>query len=280
MIILRLGNHSDAVRQLQFNLNGHGANLLPDGSFDDATQSAVRTYQLKLGLVADGIAGPKTLSSLAGADCSKLLKHADLSDAATRLGLPLATVYAVNEIESRGRGFLDNGKPVVLFERHIMYRQLTAVAHDQRSPTELKRHADGLAALHPDIINSTPGGYVGGNGEHQRLTKARQIDDSAALESTSWGAFQIMGFHWRRLGHYSVQAFVASMETNESQQFTAFVTFLQTDKELHDALKARRWDDFARVYNGPQYARNRYHLRLQQAFERYSTCTCDHEAIR
>lgn len=280
MTLLHDGNRSDAVRQLQINLNRHGANLVLDGSFDAATQSAVRAYQLKVGLVADGIAGPKTLSSFASSDCSKLLKHVDLSDAATRLGLPLATVYAVNEIESRGRGFLDNGKPVVLFERHIMYRQLTAVAHDQRSPTELKRHADELAALHPDIINWTPGGYVGGNGEHQRLTKARQIDDSAALESTSWGAFQIMGFHWRRLGHDSVQAFVASMETNESGQFTAFVTFLQTDNELHDALKGHRWADFARIYNGPQYARNRYHLRLQQAFDRYSTCTCDHEATQ
>ncbi len=278
MIILRFGYRSDSVRELQIHLNRQGASLASDGLFDAATQSAVRAYQLKVGLVADGIAGPKTLSSLSGADCTKLLKHVDLREAATRLGLPLATVYAVNEIESRGRGFLDNGKPVVLFERHIMYRQLTARPHDQFRTLVLKRTADELAVLHPNIVSPTPGGYVGGNGEHQRLTKARQIDDSAALESTSWGAFQIMGFHWRRLGHNSVQAFVASMETNESQQFRAFVTFLQTDNELHRALRAGRWADFARIYNGPQYARSRYHLRLKEAFERYSTCTCEFEA--
>lgn len=280
MSILSLGHRSDSVRDLQINLNRHGASLAPDGLFDAATQSAVRAYQLEVGLVADGIAGPKTLGSLSGADCTKLLKHVDLRQAAAHLGLPLATVYAVNEIESRGRGFLDNGKPVVLFERHIMYRQLTARTNGQDSPAGLKRHADELAALHPNIVNPTPGGYVGGNGEHMRLTKARQIDHSAALESTSWGAFQIMGFHWRRLGYDSVQAFVASMETNESHQFRAFVTFLQTDNELQGALKAGRWADFARIYNGPQYASNSYHLRLQQAFERYSTCTCDPEAAQ
>ncbi|WP_328515044.1 N-acetylmuramidase domain-containing protein [Ralstonia pseudosolanacearum] len=31
---------------------------------------------------------------------------------------------AVNEVESRGSGFLPDGRPVILFERHVMYRQL------------------------------------------------------------------------------------------------------------------------------------------------------------
>ena len=57
---LRHGDRSQAVLMLQKNLNKHGANLYPDGVFGDDTESAVRAYQLKVGLVVDGAAGEKT----------------------------------------------------------------------------------------------------------------------------------------------------------------------------------------------------------------------------
>ncbi|MBM1199299.1 DUF3380 domain-containing protein [Pseudomonas fragi] len=274
MNTLRHGDRSQAVRILQANLNKHGAKLNPDGSYGDLTEAAVRAYQLRTGLVGDGVAGSKTLGSLAGGDCQRLLKNHDLVNAAERLDVPLASVYAVNEVESNGRGFLENGKPVILFERHIMYRQLAALRHKDDDPALLKQHADELAALNPAIVNSKPGGYAGGSAEHQRLSHARLIDDNAALESASWGAFQIMGFHWQRLGYASVQAFVAAMSADESQQFDAFVRFIETDPTLHKTLKARKWADFAKLYNGPNYQRNLYDIKLQRAFKRYADCNC------
>lgn len=63
---------------------------------------------------------------------------------------------------------------------------------------------------------------------------ARQID-TAALESASWGAFQIMGYHWQRLGYASVQDFVTAMSASESQQFEVFTRFIETDPVLHKA---------------------------------------------
>ena len=278
MTTLRHGDRSQAVRILQKNLNAHGAQLVIDGDYGDNTETAVRTYQLKVGLVVDGVAGSKTQTSLAGGDCTQLLKNADLVNAAKRLDVPLASVYAVNEVESLGKGFLDNGKPVILFERHIMYRQLAAPRHDDDVSAELKRHADQLAATNPALVNPKPGGYAGGTAEHQRLSNARLIDDSAALESTSWGGFQIMGFHWQRLGYASVQDFVAAMSSSESQQFDAFVRFIETDPVLHKALKARKWADFAKLYNGPDYKRNLYDIKLQRAYERHADCGCGQAA--
>ena len=79
---LRHGSKGQAVQQLQWALNAAGAKLVPDGDFGDQTEKAVRAYQLKMGLVADGIAGPKTLAALAGADCSRLLNNATLVEAA------------------------------------------------------------------------------------------------------------------------------------------------------------------------------------------------------
>lgn len=274
MTTLRHGDRSQAVRILQTNLNSHGAKLNADGHYGDLTEAAVRAYQLNAGLVADGIAGSKTLASLAGGDCQQLLKNQDLVNAAQRLDVPLASVYAVNEVESNGKGFLDNGKPVILFERHIMYRQLATPRNDGDNVVQLKQHAAELAALNPAIVNPKPGGYAGGGAEHQRLSHARLIDDNAALESASWGAFQIMGFHWQRLGYASVQAFVAAMSASESQQFDAFVRFIETDPALHKALKSRKWAEFAKLYNGPNYQRNLYDIKLQRAFERHADCAC------
>ena len=271
---LRHGDRSQAVLILQKNLNRYGANLVPDGHYGDATEIAVRAYQLKVGLVADGVAGTKTQSSLAGGDCAQLLRNHDLVTAAERLGVPLATIYAVNEVESKGKGFLENGKPVILFERHVMYRQLAKVRHPGDDPVEVKRHADELAATNPALVNPKAGGYIGGTAEHQRLAMARQIDDTAALESASWGAFQIMGYHWQRLGYASVQDFVTAMSASESQQFEAFTRFIETDPVLHKALKARKWAEFARLYNGSDYLRNLYDTKLQRANERHASCEC------
>ena len=274
MISLRHGDRSQAVRYLQTTLNYNGARLIVDGHYGDTTEAAVRVYQLSIGLVADGIAGPKTQTALAGNDCQQLLKNVDLVNAAQRLDVPLAAVYAVNEVESKSMGFLDIGKPVILFERHIMYRQLSKVRHESDNPADLKRRADQLAAAHPAIVNPKAGGYVGGSAEHQRLGSARVLNDIAALESASWGAFQIMGFHWKRLGYASAQDFVASMSTNESQQFDAFVRFIETDPALYKALKARKWVEFAKLYNGPDYQRNLYDIKLQRAYERHENCGC------
>ncbi|WP_065759685.1 N-acetylmuramidase domain-containing protein [Pseudomonas defluvii] len=274
MNAIRHGDRSLAVRDLQRKLNEHGAKLIADGAFGDATEAAVRAYQHRIGLVADGIAGTKTLDSLQGADCQQLLKNADLVNAAKRLGVPLGAVYALNEVESKGRGFLDNGKPVILFERHIMYRQLQQRRLPDDDLVQLKQHADELVLLQPALVNPKPGGYIGGSAEHQRLAHARMLDDTSALESCSWGAFQIMGFHWQRLGYANVQDFVAAMTRNESEQFEAFVRFIEADTTLHKALKALKWPTVAKLYNGADYKRNLYDVKLQRAFERHQNCGC------
>ncbi|WP_028696122.1 N-acetylmuramidase domain-containing protein [Pseudomonas cremoricolorata] len=273
---LRHGDRSQAVHDLQRLLNQQGANLTVNGYFGDTTEAAVRAYQLRVGLVADGIAGAKTLTSLQGGDCTALLRNADLLAAAERLDVPAASVQALNEVESKGQGFLANGKPTILYERHIMYRRLQAAAANEQDPDASRQRAEQLAREQPALVNPKPGGYAGGTAEHQRLAHARLIDDTCALEATSWGAFQIMGFHWQRLGYVSVQAFVAAMHASESQQFEAFVRFIETDAALHKALKARQWAKVAALYNGPDYQRNLYDIKLQRAYQRHADCA--HEA--
>jgi hypothetical protein len=52
------------VKELQKQLNEEGNNLLVDGDFGQRTEAAVLNYQLSHGLIADGVVGPATWTSL------------------------------------------------------------------------------------------------------------------------------------------------------------------------------------------------------------------------
>lgn len=261
--LLSNGSRGLAVRNLQAALALAGFKLQADGDFGDETEAVVRAYQRKVGLVDDGVAGPKTQAALKGFDTSRYLKRKDLQQAADRLGVPLASVMAVNQVESKGEGFAANGRPVILFERHVMHERLQANGFSEAE-------ADALAGAVPAVVNRTPGGYLGGTAEHQRLAAARLVHEQSALESASWGLFQIMGYHWQRLGYMDARHFADTMALSEAAQLDAFVTFIETDPALHKALKARSWKQFARIYNGPNYAKNLYDVKLARAYAQFA----------
>lgn len=258
---LRLGDRGADVGYLQRQLVAAGARLDTDAIYGSATRNAVVAFQVTHGLVADGITGPKTWSTLsAGRRDPRHLTDVDLQRAADRLQVDLAAVRAVNEVESKGAGFLPDGRPVILYERHIMYRQLAAAGLD----------ADALAAKYPALVNPKRGGYAGDAAEYARLASASQISAACALDATSWGAFQIMGFHWKALGYPDVIAFVDAMKVSEAEQLEAFVRFVLADKVMLAALRGKKWAKFAELYNGKAYAENLYDVKLERAFDRYS----------
>lgn len=260
---MRKGDTGDAVRVLQQQLTAAGFKTGTDGWFGDETETAVKAFQRKAGLVEDGIAGVKTLAFLAGKKDPRLLTQADLDKAAQRLDVQVAAIHAVIEIESRGHGFLPDGRPVILFERHVMYDRLEKCGRD----------ADTLAKQYPGVVNRARGGYSGYAAEYMRLSAATGIDPTCAIESASWGQFQIMGYHWKMLGYDSAENFANAMRQSEVDQLYAFILFIEADPDLHKALKARKWADFAKRYNGPAYKENLYDVKLARAYERYAGVT-------
>lgn len=184
-----------------------------------------------------------------------------LQTTAAELALPVAVIAAVAEVESAGSGFLANGEPTVLFERHWFYRRL----QDKLTPQALQQ----VQRQAPDLVNPTAGGYRGGLAEQERFRRACAIDETAAIEATSWGLFQLMGLHWSRLGFASAMAFRTAMQTSTAAQLAAFGRFIRTDPVLHRALKTQNWAGFARRYNGPAYQRHAYDHKLAQAYARH-----------
>lgn len=261
---MRKGDIGAPVSQLQRQLAAAGIKLTPDGLFGNATEAALKAFQQRAGLVADGIAGPKTIAALITRERNPLhLSERDLEKVADRLGVPVAALKAVNEIESAGRGFLDDSRPVILYERHVVCRLLEERGIDP----------EPLAARYPALINRQRGGYAGGAAEWSRLASARQIlaeHPGLPEQACSWGQYQIMGYHWERLGYASIDAFVAAMQAGEAQQLDAFARYLEADPELLKALKGKKWAAFAKAYNGPAYRDNLYDVRLARAYERHS----------
>lgn len=270
---MRKGDTGSVVANVQRQLVAAGFKIAIDSWFGAATEAAVRALQLRAGLVADGIVGPKTLAALLSQTRNPLhLGERDLQAAADRLGVELAAIKAVNQVESNGKGFLDDGRPVILFERHQLYRLLKEADDD----------VERLAERYPALINHRRGGYAGGAAEWARLAGARQICDGytgLAEQACSWGQFQIMGYHWANLGYTSIAAFVAEMSRSEAAQLEAFSRFIEADAALLKALRARKWAEFARLYNGPAFKENLYDVKLARAYEREKGSS-DETAVR
>ena len=186
----------------------------------------------------------------------RTITDADYRRAARTLGCEVAAIKAVAEVESRGAGFLANGEPKVLFEAHIFDR-LTG-----------GRYRKGYPNLSSARWNKALYGPAGQH-QHVRMQRAVALDREAALQSASWGRFQIMGFNWKLAGYASLQKFVNAMYRSEGDHLDAFVGFV-IGRRLDDELRDRRWAAFAEGYNGPGYAENRYDEKMAAAYRRFA----------
>lgn len=176
-----------------------------------------------------------------------------LAKVATDLSVGTAEIAAVFSVETHGAGFLPDRRPQILFERHIFSR-LTGGKYD---------------VTNPDISAPMPGGY-GNSGVHQhdRLAQAILLDREAALSSASWGLAQVMGVNYRPAGFDSVEEMVAAMSDSEDAQLAGMAGFIKTN-ELASYLATHNWSAFAREYNGPNYATNRYNTQLNGFYQKY-----------
>jgi len=242
--------------------------------FGKDSHLAISDFQLKNNLVIDGICGPKTWSKLLEAQNKitrfndKLLSEKNLIDFANEYDLELAAVKAVNEVESNGKGFLLDGRPRILFEGHVFWRELKSRGVD---PTSLQSDR----AKNVLYKSWTKKHYEGGKQEYDRLEKAAGLDDTdavhdAAYVSASYGSFQIMGFHYALLGFNSVDEFVSHLYTHEKAHLENFGLYCKANNLIRH-LKSKNWVAFAKGYNGPGFKENKYDEKIEKAYNKYSS---------
>lgn len=166
---------------------------------------------------------------------------------AKELGVEEAALRAVAEVESGNNGFYTNTKfPIVRLENHVLPR------YQQTYKVPIK--AFGINKF--------------GVAEYNRFMEAFKYNSDSAINATSFGQFQIMGFHWKSLGYKSPQDFYTQMSKDAVAQFDAFIRFL-IKNNLVQYLKTKEWAKFAYRYNGAGYRANSYDTKMAAAYEKW-----------
>lgn len=173
---------------------------------------------------------------------------------AKSIGVEYAALMAFITVESGGKGFI-NGKLVIQFEP-AWFRKKAPFA------------PSGLWSINRVDIQSK---------EWEAFNDAFRKDPNAAMESTSIGLGQVMGFHYKRLGFKTVGEMWDFGKVSEYNQVILMARFISTSPDLLKALKAKNWHLVALYYNGggyvdlaTKYGREPYNISLEKAFNKYA----------
>lgn len=195
---------------------------------------------------------------------NKKLTTEQLQSIAGSYDIPVPSLQAVHKVESKGDGFNSDGTPVILFEPHIFYKQLTKKGLIDIRNRVMRERPDLCYPKWKPKSYGAEGAY-----QHQRLTAASQYHRESALESASWGLGQVMGFNWQDLGYPSLQSFINAQYRDEASQLDTMCRFIKHNG-LIDELKNQNWSAFAYRYNGEEYKANNYHTKLANAFKQFN----------
>lgn len=190
---------------------------------------------------------------------AKKLDQLDVPLLARELRVGEDELYAFMDTETRGHGFDAKGRPIILFEPHVFYRNLTGPVRDRAVAAGLAYPKWGQAPYPKD--------------SYPRLLKALDIDTSAALKATSWGFSQILGENYKNAGYASVEQMVLSFMADEESHVRAMVRFIMAtgiDVELRKLAAltrkttARDCIPVVEKYNGKGYQKNDYHTKFAE----------------
>lgn len=191
------------------------------------------------------------------------LTDLDFEIAAKSIGCEPAVIKAIAEVETGWKpgktGFQTQRDghvaPIILFEMHVFGR-LTGHKYTASHPELSSRKWDRTK-------------YGSSLNQHPKLQRAVELDREAALQSCSWGLFQMMGFNWKMMGYKNLQDFIDEMYENDRAHLDSFMRFIK-GSNLAPALVAKDWKRIARVYNGAGYAQNAYDVKMAAAYKRWS----------
>lgn len=172
----------------------------------------------------------------------------------------VAAIQTFVMVEAGGTGFLRDGRPKILFERH-RFRKLTSGVFD---------------GSNPGVSQPTPGGYQGGAAEYARLASAYALDPVAAVMSASWGCVQIMGERHDMAGYLLPGAMIGAFCDYEDAQLVAFGNFIRS-AGLQQALQDKAWLRLSDGWNGKGGRANGYPAKLAATYARQLAVAQDPE---
>ena len=179
----------------------------------------------------------------------------EIIDICKKQNIEAAALLAFISVETGGKGFDDKtGKILIQFE-----------------PTWFKKKApyapNGIWSLNKVDVQSK---------EWLAFNDAFKKNPDAAMQSTSIGIGQIMGFHYKRIGYKNVGSMWDDAKKGIDKQINQLVNFINSDSILLNALKKHDWTKVASIYNGSgfmelakKYHRTPYDESMEIAYNRF-----------
>lgn len=177
------------------------------------------------------------------------------SKVAQELDCEIALIKAIEEVESAQAGFTKEGRLMCLFEGHV-FHNLTKGKFDKNYPTiSYRKWTKKHYYSDPDKEYK------------ERFSLAFLLDKDAAMQSASWGAFQIMGFHYQSLGFKTVDEMHLFLKADIDNHLLLFARFVKGNSRLLLALQQKNFQKIAYYYNGAGYRKNKYDQKIEAAYK-------------
>lgn len=178
-----------------------------------------------------------------------MISRSDIEKAAEMHKIPAALIKAVVDVESSGNGFSSTtGKIIIQFEPTWFKRKYS----------DWKKFSSGYTWASNKVENQTK--------EWLAFNSAFKISPNAAMQSTSIGLMQVMGFHYRLLGFKTVGDMWDYAKESEFNQLDLGIRFIKKNDKIFSALLSKDWQTFSYYYNGSAYKKYRYDTRLAVAY--------------
>lgn len=180
----------------------------------------------------------------------KKLSPSDIEIVAGYLGCEVAMIKAILKVESAGKGFGSDGRPIIRFE-----------GHQFRKYVSNKQYAEKAGLAGPVGVVKNPQSQAD---RYEKLLKpAMLIDGPAALRACSWGLGQVMGFNYDLCNYNTLDDFVRAQCYSEGAQLMTMARYI-VGAGLQRDMKAKNFLAVARGYNGK--AQKGYDAQLAKAY--------------
>ncbi|MBF8164038.1 DUF3380 domain-containing protein [Pseudomonas mendocina] len=212
------------------------------------------------------------------------LSDADIRSAARDLNCEPGLIYAIARQESAHSSFIaidDEKIPSILYERHKFKSLSQNPSFGETNPeiygppykrARLDKSGKYIVLKTGEEISINDAYGPTGRFQYERLITAYHLNENAALQSCSWGKFQIMGFNYAAAGFSNVKDFTRAMSLSDAEHIKAFLKFAKSNANLLRGLRERNFELIAAGHNGdgwrsinPDYAAN-----IEKFYKEYS----------
>jgi len=247
---IRRGSRGSEVKSFQTFLISEGLlDDIADGIAGPKTAAAIKAFQTREGLSADGIAGKNTLTAARKLGWDEQVPKSSggsSSDVAVaeKAGIPVDVLRAFRLTESGGRA------DAIRFEPHLFLRKRP----DLKSQIPFTPGPKNFSVTRSETNKAA-------------FDIAFSLDPEVAVRSASWGLYQVLGGYLLKAygdPKTAVDKFYKDPET--ASDMTVAAWFADNPRAVA-AANDKDWRELTRRYNGPGNI-DRYSAKLESNYQR------------